>query len=179
MFDIGWSELLVIAVVAIVVVGPKDLPRMLRAFGQTMGKIRRMAGEFQSQFNEALREAELEDVKRNIESIRDLNPARQIRDAIDESLRGFEGPVVPAPGSTSAPGEAAASATSPGSAPTAAVNGAPVELPPAPIPPEPPPPAVPMPPAEPVSQALPPQGVPGSLNGAGQAAAEGERRVQP
>ena len=175
MFDIGWSELLVVAVVAIVVVGPKDLPRMLRAFGQTMGKVRRMAGEFQSQFNEALREAELEDVKRNIESVRDLNPARQIREAIDESLRGLEGPVAAAPGSTPSPGEGAAPTPLAATAPEP-VNGAPVELPPAPIPPEPPPPAVP-PPAEPVSQALPPQGVPDSLNGAGQA--EGERRVLP
>jgi sec-independent protein translocase protein TatB len=68
MFEMSWSELLVVAVVAIVVIGPKDLPQMLRALGRTMAKLRRMADEFQRQFNEALREAELEDVKKDIES---------------------------------------------------------------------------------------------------------------
>ena len=63
MFDIGWTEMLVIAVVMIVVVGPKDLPRMLRTFGKTTAKLRAMAGDFQKQFNEALKEAELGDVK--------------------------------------------------------------------------------------------------------------------
>ncbi|HZP19157.1 MAG TPA: Sec-independent protein translocase protein TatB [Bauldia sp.] len=62
MFDIGWSELLVIAVVAIVVIGPKDLPGALRAFGRWTGKVRRMAGDFQRQFSEALKEAELDDL---------------------------------------------------------------------------------------------------------------------
>ena len=74
MFDIGWSELLVIAVVAIVVIVPKDLPKALRTFGRWAGKMKRMAREFQSQFSEALREAELEDVKtihKEVTSIRD------------------------------------------------------------------------------------------------------------
>ena len=75
MFDIGWSELLVIAVVAIVVIGPKDLPRALRTVGQWTGKMKRMAREFQSQFNEAMREAELDDVKKEVEPI----SARSIR----------------------------------------------------------------------------------------------------
>jgi sec-independent protein translocase protein TatB len=69
MFDIGWSELLVIAVIAVVFVGPKDLPRMLRAFGKTMGRMRRMAGDFQRQFNDALKEAELEDIKKSVENV--------------------------------------------------------------------------------------------------------------
>ena len=59
MFDIGWPEMLVVAVVLIVVVGPKDLPRMLRAFGRTTSKMRSMAGDFRKQFDEALKEAEL------------------------------------------------------------------------------------------------------------------------
>ncbi len=69
MFDIGWSELLVIAVIAVIFVGPKDLPRMLRAFGKTMGKMRRMAGDFQRQFNDALKEAELDEIKKSVESV--------------------------------------------------------------------------------------------------------------
>ena len=69
MFDIGWSELLVIAVIAIVVVGPKDLPRMLRTFGNYAGKAKRVANDFKRQFNEALREAELEDVRKSVEDL--------------------------------------------------------------------------------------------------------------
>jgi sec-independent protein translocase protein TatB len=71
MFDIGWSELLVIAVVAIIVVGPKDLPRMMRTFGTYAGKLRRMAGDFQRQFEDAMREAEIEEVKKAMHSVRD------------------------------------------------------------------------------------------------------------
>lgn len=64
MFDIGWSELLVIGIVALVVIGPKELPGVLRTVGQMVGKLRRMAGEFQGQFQEALREAELDGLKK-------------------------------------------------------------------------------------------------------------------
>jgi sec-independent protein translocase protein TatB len=71
MFDIGWSELLVIAVVAIIVVGPKDLPRLMRAFSHYVSKLRRMAGEVQRQFENAMREAELEEVRKAIESVGD------------------------------------------------------------------------------------------------------------
>jgi sec-independent protein translocase protein TatB len=70
MFDIGWSELLVIAVVAIIVVGPKDLPRLMRAFGHYAGKLRRMAVEAQRQFENAMR-AELEEAREAIESVGD------------------------------------------------------------------------------------------------------------
>lgn len=79
MFDIGWTEMLVIAVVMIVVVGPKDLPKMLRTFGKMTTKMRSMAGDFQRQFNEAMREAELDDVKKSIDELRSLNPANEIR----------------------------------------------------------------------------------------------------
>src|SRR4051812_21041088 len=81
MFDISWSELLVIAVVAIVVVGPKDLPRALRAIGQWSGRIKRMAREFQNQFNEAIREAELDSVQRDIEAIGNIDPVADVRAA--------------------------------------------------------------------------------------------------
>jgi sec-independent protein translocase protein TatB len=69
MFDIGWTELMVIAVVAIVVIGPKDLPRAMRLVGQWTGKMKRMARDFQGQFNEALKEAELDGVKKDVEEI--------------------------------------------------------------------------------------------------------------
>ncbi|MDX8523827.1 Sec-independent protein translocase protein TatB [Mesorhizobium sp. MSK_1335] len=86
MFEVGWSELLVIAVVMIVVVGPKDLPNMLRTFGRTAAKLRAMAGDFQKQFNDALKEAELDDVKSSIDSLRGLNPLNEVR----KQLNPFE-----------------------------------------------------------------------------------------
>lgn len=86
MFDIGWTEMLVIAVVMIVVVGPKDLPKMLRTFGKTTTKLRSMAGDFQKQFNEALKEAELDDIKKSVDSLKGLNPATEIK----KQLNPFE-----------------------------------------------------------------------------------------
>jgi sec-independent protein translocase protein TatB len=67
MFDIGWGELVVIGVVALIAIGPKELPGVLRATGQWMGKIRRMANEFQDQFRDAMREAELDDLKKKVD----------------------------------------------------------------------------------------------------------------
>lgn len=72
MFDIGWSELVVIGVVALIAIGPKELPGVLRTVGQWMGKVRRMASEFQGQFNEAMREAEMADLKKSFDEIKDV-----------------------------------------------------------------------------------------------------------
>ncbi|MVA55474.1 twin-arginine translocase subunit TatB [Agrobacterium vitis] len=83
MLDIGWSELLVIAVVLIVVVGPKDLPPMLRAFGKMTTRLRKTAGDFRAQFDEALREADMDDVRRTIDDAQRLNPANALREAIN------------------------------------------------------------------------------------------------
>ncbi|MEI5663404.1 Sec-independent protein translocase protein TatB [Bosea sp. CCNWLW174] len=69
MFDIAWSEMLLIGGVALVVIGPKELPGALRTAGQAIGKIRRMAAEFQGQFNDAMREAELTDLKKQVDDI--------------------------------------------------------------------------------------------------------------
>lgn len=69
MFDIAWSEMVLIGAVALVVIGPKDLPKALRTVGQAIGKVRRMASEFQGQFNEAMREAELADLKKQVEDV--------------------------------------------------------------------------------------------------------------
>lgn len=86
MFEVGWTEMLVIAIVMIVVVGPKDLPNMLRTFGRTTAKLRAMAADFQKQFNEALKEAELDDVKKSVDELRGLSPAAEIR----KQLNPFE-----------------------------------------------------------------------------------------
>jgi sec-independent protein translocase protein TatB len=86
MFDVGWTEMLVIAVVMIVVVGPKDLPNMLRTFGRMTAKMRGMAADFRKQFDDALKEAELDDVKKSVDQLRSLNPMTEVR----KQLNPFE-----------------------------------------------------------------------------------------
>jgi sec-independent protein translocase protein TatB len=81
--DFGWSELLVIAIVLIVIVGPKDLPKMLRTFGKTTSNLRKMAGDFRRQFDEALKEAELDDVRKIADDMRGLDPRNQIKDVLN------------------------------------------------------------------------------------------------
>jgi sec-independent protein translocase protein TatB len=71
MFEIGWSELVVIAVVALIAIGPKELPGVLRMVGQWMGKARKMAAEFQGQFQEAMREAEMADLKKSFDEVKE------------------------------------------------------------------------------------------------------------
>lgn len=83
MFDIAWTEMLVIAIVLIVVVGPKELPGMLRTFGKTTARLRTMAGEFRKQFDEALKEAELDDLKKLAEDAKKLNPAGELKKAFN------------------------------------------------------------------------------------------------
>lgn len=123
MFDIGWTELLVIAVVAIIVIGPKDLPRALRAFGRWTGKMKGMAREFQNQFNEALREAELDGVKKQVNDLTSLDPMKSIKKTLTSTesdiRKGLETPSATQVGKT-APTTAAPTAPAP--VPTAEVK---------------------------------------------------------
>ncbi len=108
MFDIGASELLVIGVVALVVIGPKELPGLLRTVGNATGKLKRMAAEFRTQFDEAMREADVAEAKKQFDDIRTtatgggFNPI----DTIRNELRGVRDEVSDAV----ARGEAAARA---------------------------------------------------------------------
>jgi sec-independent protein translocase protein TatB len=93
MFDIDAGKILVVGVVALLVIGPKDLPRVLRTVGQTVGKMRRMAAEFQNQFMEAIKEADLEDVKKEISAINEsakidgsFDPASLMRNEITSAV---------------------------------------------------------------------------------------------
>jgi sec-independent protein translocase protein TatB len=94
MFDMSWGEVMVIGAVALIVIGPKDLPKALRTVGNMTAKVRRMASEFQSQFNEAMREAELDDVKRQIQGMNDsvgalnqgFNPIQTVRDELKGAI---------------------------------------------------------------------------------------------
>ncbi len=72
-----------VAVVAIIVVGPKDLPGMLRTIGKSVKKLRGMAGDFQRQFDDALKEAELDEVKNSIDNVRSMNPLNEIKDSLN------------------------------------------------------------------------------------------------
>lgn len=81
--DFGWSELLVIGIVLIVIVGPKDLPKMLRTFGKTTSSLRKMAGDFRRQFDEALKEAELDDVRELASDMKGLDPRGHIKEALN------------------------------------------------------------------------------------------------
>jgi sec-independent protein translocase protein TatB len=94
MFDIGWSELVVIAVVALIAIGPKELPGVLRMVGQWMGKARKMAAEFQGQFQEAMREAEMADLKKSFDEVKEAasgfsggNIMSSLQKDVSESLR--------------------------------------------------------------------------------------------
>src|SRR3984957_13760757 len=71
MFAIGWSQFVGLGGGALIVIGPKELPAVLRAIGQWTTKIRRMSGEFQSQFQEAMREAEMADLKKSVDELSD------------------------------------------------------------------------------------------------------------
>jgi sec-independent protein translocase protein TatB len=96
MFDIGWSELLVVAVVAIVVVGPKDLPKLMRGFGHYAGKLRRAASDFQRQFEEAMRESEVDEVRKAIESAQAGAPSLDLNAPIDHPVMLPKPEVAPA-----------------------------------------------------------------------------------
>jgi len=106
MFDIGWSELVVIGVVALIAIGPKELPGVLRMIGQWVGKARRMAADFQGQFNEAMREAEMADIKKSFDDIsaasRDLHPTKLLA-SLEEHAREREEEERSAQSATAAP----------------------------------------------------------------------------
>jgi sec-independent protein translocase protein TatB len=107
MFDIGWSELLVIGVVALIAIGPKELPGVLRMVGQWMGKVRRMASEFQGQFQEAMREAEMADIKKEVDDITSSASAVTNFDPLGDISKQFETAIEDKPAQTAASSEPA------------------------------------------------------------------------
>src|SRR5262252_7158007 len=115
MFDIGWSELLLIGVVALIAIGPKELPGALRTLGHWMGKVRRMAAEFQNQFNEAMREAEMADLKQQVDTL------TSSFDPIGTARREIEGAVADKP---AAPAASTTEPSAEGGPPAPAAEGA-------------------------------------------------------
>ena len=83
MFDIGWSEMAVVALLALLVIGPKDLPRVMRTASHWVRKARALGREFQSGVDEMIREADLDDAKNAIESTRNLDIDKVVQDTLD------------------------------------------------------------------------------------------------
>jgi sec-independent protein translocase protein TatB len=110
MFDFDASKLLIIGVVALVVIGPKDLPRVLRQVGQMVGKLRRMAAEFQGQFMDAMKEADLADLQKEVSKLKDtasldvnFNPVHDVRKSLTEAVGSTSVAVEPAVATASDP----------------------------------------------------------------------------
>lgn len=156
MFDLAWSEIAVIAAVALVLIGPKDMPVAIRTITGMIKKARRMAGEFQTHVDEMLREANLDDIKNSINEIRNFDLKGEVERTVDPdgSLRSTfaENPFEPTP--------SAATMAEPGAEPgmeaelaAAEAMPAPREVPPGPaapafLPPNALPPVLPLPVAE-------------------------------
>jgi len=110
MFGLNWGEVLVIGIVALIAIGPKELPTVLRTLGQWMGKVRRMANEFQSQFNEALREAEFADLKKHADDITasvnelgQIDPIGEVQKDVEHAFAdtpALDAPVIDTPAET-------------------------------------------------------------------------------
>jgi sec-independent protein translocase protein TatB len=137
MFDISWTEFVLIGIVALIVIGPKELPGVLRTLGQYTRKVRGMAAEFQNQFQEAMREAEMGDLKKQVDEMandfKNYDPLKDVRSDVEamgkDIERSFDGsPVVkadaPAAELPAAPTPAIESA-----APTTPVESSALELP--------------------------------------------------
>src|SRR5437763_14384403 len=97
MFDFGWGELILIGIVALVAIGPKELPGALRTLGQWVAKVRRMVTEFQGQFHEAMREAELAELKKEVDEMAVKAESYTHFDPIDEIRKDIETAAGPAP----------------------------------------------------------------------------------
>jgi sec-independent protein translocase protein TatB len=142
MFDFGLSmgELMVIALVALIVVGPKDLPRMLRMVGRFVTRVRGMAGEFQRHLDSAIREAGIDDVKKEVTSMTNFTVTADIDKQMTEEFRKQSSEIK---SMIDAPAKAAEPAVAPAEAAPTEAAAAPTEPPPPAeaAPTEPPPPA--------------------------------------
>jgi sec-independent protein translocase protein TatB len=128
MFDIGWGELLLIGIVALIAIGPKELPGVLRSLGQWTGKLRRMASEFQNQFQEAMREAEMVDLKKQVDemtsqaqSYANFDPVGDVKRQLESTQQQIESAMTAEPSvhTSSPPASADAAPATPEIAPAA------------------------------------------------------------
>jgi sec-independent protein translocase protein TatB len=140
MFDLSWSELLLIGIVALIFIGPKELPGVLRTLGQWMSKIRRMAGDFQNQFHDAMREAELADIKKEVDEMAahaanysNFDPLADVRKEMETARQDIEGTMADKPAAASPAADESVAAAPAQTAPPAQAGVAepPVAEPPA------------------------------------------------
>lgn len=140
MFDIGWSELLLIGVVALVVIGPKDLPKALATAGKWMARARAMAREFQNNVDDMIRQSELEELRKQVQQARSFNIQDELEKSINPpvaepakplAVEDFTTPAGSDPAVTT-PAEAAAPSTTP-AAPPVPPAAAPAPVTPAPV----------------------------------------------
>ena len=114
MFDISWTEFLLIGVVALIVIGPKELPAVMRTMGQWTRKVRGMATEFQNQFQEAMREAEMADLKKQVDDmardVKDIDPLKGVREDIESAGKDVERSLGSTPEQTALPAASSESA---------------------------------------------------------------------
>jgi len=113
MFDFAWFEIAIIAVVALVVIGPKDLPKVLRTVGTWVGKARAIAREFQGSLDQMIREAELEEVRKQVEEAakvdmsqaieRTIDPAGELKQGLGEPVSELAPPPPPTPAAVEPP----------------------------------------------------------------------------
>jgi sec-independent protein translocase protein TatB len=138
MFDISWGKLVIIGVVALLVIGPKELPAVLRQLGQAMAKIRRMAAEFQGQFQEAMREAEMADLKKQFDdttsSIKSTFDTTDIKNELEKMIQD---PVGATPGAENVAATPPSDPTAPPPEIPSSAPTDPVALGTAPVTPEP------------------------------------------
>lgn len=88
--QVGFFELVVVAVIALVVVGPKELPRLMRMAGKAAAQARRMAGEFTAAFNQMARESEMEEMRREIDALKKGSVVADARREIEDVMRPIE-----------------------------------------------------------------------------------------
>jgi sec-independent protein translocase protein TatB len=90
MIDLSWSHILIVLVVALVVVGPKDLPRLMRTLGGWMAKARGMADQFRKSFDEMSRQADLDDLRAEIQALRNERPFAGIEQTLNEPVLPYD-----------------------------------------------------------------------------------------
>jgi sec-independent protein translocase protein TatB len=84
--DLSWSHILLVLVVALVVVGPKDLPRLMREVGRWAGKARAMADQFRKSFDEMARQSELDELRKEIDALRNMRPLSDVERQMNEAM---------------------------------------------------------------------------------------------
>src|ERR1700694_3179408 len=129
MFDFSWSEILLIGVVALIFIGPKELPGVLRPLGQWMSKVRRLAVDFQNQFHDAMREAELADLKKEVDEMAaqaanysNFDPLADVRKDLENTQQEIESAVRAPRAAELPPAGDPAGAVSPASEPVPAAS---------------------------------------------------------